>query len=904
MTIEDLKKFETNKSRFEELYQCDRNDMVPFVGAGVSKGCGFYSWDELVGKLADYYMTAEEYTAMTARRDNMAVVDELIALVHGNTTAVKKRIADLIKNCEFRQTAVSGMLASGFSKCMITTNYDTVLEEALSLCGESAPVILPVMADQTAGAIQDKRGCVLKLHGTMTELSSMILAKEDYDHAYGPAGTLDLSKPVPMALQLLFSGKRILFVGCSLEADRTMEVLREVIQRNHHINHYAIMPCPREERKRKEMNLRLDTLGIFPIYYPEGQHECLEMILEDIISHTATSRVSKKPSAGRRWSKRLVTEQKEMVANQVILPWMRGSAGYRAVFPELFISPRIQGIKARKSLSLEQLWEEYRERNMVITGKVGSGKTTLLKYLFLYKNQKEEILYLHASALAKEQCSRYEEGVKDYLIGAKKANSHKLILLDGIDEEFLNKQDELYRLLDQIENNPQIHVWFGWRKDHYSSCENERINHVFYETAEILDWTGEMAADYIHSYCAKLGLKGVAKKAEQLMASGEEIRELMRSPFHVVLMLYLIEAEQEQPPGTVYSNIRSLYGLYETFFHCWWEKETARGTAKGSREEIREYLWKVAEKTYYGDICPLENEDSAVEGLLSIDRVGSAAGRKIILGFYHRSFCSFFRANKMIDAMEKKTGFLVEVLSKPLRNDITDFVRSGIGDIRDRKKLENIQLTLMNLYKKLVIPDTAGLSKEISQAIEKLEQEEVFYLKNELVYLITRYPRTSLNVEAFVRVVAQKEKDPYMRLDIAYGAVLTGPYELALEYARKLVPGTEEDFVNRSWTVAYFGDVQAVPYHYRDTEQASWTKAREARMKRLQSQKEKAVRFRILDLPLLYCFYESRDWKDASREDYEIICGTDIEDERYQEEEKQFLREQKEKLLKALEQRI
>ena len=75
-------------------------------------------------------------------------------------------------------------------------------------------------------------------------------------------------------------------------------------------------------------------------------------------------------------------------------------------------------------------------------------------------------------------------------------------------------------------------------------------------------------------------------------------------------------------------------------------------------------------------------------------------------------------------------------------------------------------------------------------------------------------------------------------------------------------------------------------------------------MKRLQSRKEKAVRFRILDLPLLYCFYESREWKDATLQDYEIIRQTEIEGEYYTEEEKQFLKEQKEKLLAAFEEEI
>lgn len=170
--------------------------------------------------------------------------------------------------------------------------------------------------------------------------------------------------------------------------------------------------------------------------------------------------------------------------------------------------------------------------------------------------------------------------------------------------------------------------------------------------------------------------------------------------------------------------------------------------------------------------------------------------------------------------------------------------------------------------------------------------------------MITRLPPLAVGVDCFVAQAYKKEKDPYMKLDIAYGATLTGPSWVGLEYARSLIPGTESDLINRSWTLAYFGDVQANPYHYRDTGGCSWTKARSVRLKRFQSSKRKAIRFRILDIPLMYCFYESRSWCDVNEEDLRIIKCASVDDPEYTAEEKQFLAEQKEKLVSEYEKRL
>lgn len=75
-------------------------------------------------------------------------------------------------------------------------------------------------------------------------------------------------------------------------------------------------------------------------------------------------------------------------------------------------------------------------------------------------------------------------------------------------------------------------------------------------------------------------------------------------------------------------------------------------------------------------------------------------------------------------------------------------------------------------------------------------------------------------------------------------------------------------------------------------------------MKRFQSDKRKALKFRILDIPLMYCFYVSREWKDVNPKDFAIIKQTVVDHPIYTEEEKEFLREQKKQLVEEYEKNL
>jgi len=488
----------------------------------------------------------------------------------------------------------------------------------------------------------------------------------------------------------------------------------------------------------------------------------------------------------------------------------------------------------------------------------------------------------------------YEKCVKEILLGDQKADGHHLILLDGVDEAYADDSDALQKLMLNISSLEQVSVWFGWRSEHYYQHETEAVCSLIYNVISLQAWNSKTAQRYVRYYGEKTEQENIIIDFQALLRSGEDIESFTKSPFQLTLLVYLLENRAYLPKIQQYfaSKDRTIFGLYDQFLECWLEKERDRGTSFLPASEIIQRLQRIAGKLYYGSFYELDEDsyrDSAISGLLTFSALKN---KRQAIGFYHRSFCAFFCAKEVFNAVMQGGAALVEAMRTPMRNDVTDFVRSAISVVTEAE-IRNIQEHLIGTYLQIVRPDTDILDNEANALIKTSTPQELFYLKNELIYLVTRIPDLAGLTTHFLEAAHQYETDPHLKLDIAYGAVLTGPSWIALEYAGSLVPGSESDLINRSWTIAYFGDVQANPYYYRDTKREPWTKSRKARLNRFQSNELKAIRFRILDIPLMYCFYASRDWKDVNEVDYEIIKQVAIDCSAYTNDEKNFLKEQK-----------
>ncbi len=213
---------------------------------------------------------------------------------------------------------------------------------------------------------------------------------------------------------------------------------------------------------------------------------------------------------------KMAEEEQRRIQNDVLLPWMKGSVSYRAVFPKLFIEPELASIKLRWPVSYKNLLEKYRQQHIIILGEAGAGKTTLLRTLFLYQNSDYQILYLRASCLnsAPEHLSNYENMVRSLLLGTEKTEESKLILLDGIDEAYIQDTAALDDLIKKIQALTNVFVWFGWRAEHYYKRETMVTRHLVTDIIALQPWSTDLAQTYITIYAEQVRQKqiGAVKK--------------------------------------------------------------------------------------------------------------------------------------------------------------------------------------------------------------------------------------------------------------------------------------------------------------------------------------------------------------------------------------------------------
>jgi hypothetical protein len=113
-----------------------------------------------------------------------------------------------------------------------------------------------------------------RLHGAAGAAEGRVLTLDEYRAHYEQGGALT------DVLGAIIGVRGFLFLGCSLQSDRTYQALRE-LKRRAHVDpspHYAFLPLP--EQGRLERRRFLEQAGIHPIYYPLGEHD---QSIEDLL---------------------------------------------------------------------------------------------------------------------------------------------------------------------------------------------------------------------------------------------------------------------------------------------------------------------------------------------------------------------------------------------------------------------------------------------------------------------------------------------------------------------------------------------------------------------------------------------------------------------------------------------
>ncbi|PSV47314.1 SIR2 family protein [Photobacterium indicum] len=277
--------FPRNKQNFDELLNAQRsNKVTPFIGAGASISAGCQSWSRYLECKAKE-VDIDDDVIEQHLSGNM--LEDLLDLI---LRQPRGRAFEFYFTQDFEHANPENSYVWNFpdifNACVITTNFDRVIEDCYARQGKS-------FKEKTVGlnnphnfikAMTRGDRYLLKLHGNMDNPEYRVFTKAEYQRAYSndAQSLVDIDYPLPKLLTHLYLSHSFLFIGCSLEVDRTVKAFEQLFEReerNKIADHYAIIEAPENNDKFYELEQRLMFCNIKPIWYEHNQYEKVNEII-------------------------------------------------------------------------------------------------------------------------------------------------------------------------------------------------------------------------------------------------------------------------------------------------------------------------------------------------------------------------------------------------------------------------------------------------------------------------------------------------------------------------------------------------------------------------------------------------------------------------------------------------
>lgn len=253
-----------NAERLNDLADAHRRQqVVPFVGAGMSRSAGLPGWGEFLQLLLhDSACNPRTFRACLRRGAYETAAD---LLRDGMPLALFNE--QLAHRFRLTPEAIRGpvrLLPALFPGLVLTTNFDRVLEEVYADEGHPpGSVLYGADLSRYRRHRDPDLTTLLKLHGDCEHPTGRVFTTAEYEAAYAPGSA------VLVELGLVVASHNLLFLGASLGTDRTVDLLRRAAATDpHQPPHYAFQPLPATARQRRDREHFLIDRGIYPIWFP------------------------------------------------------------------------------------------------------------------------------------------------------------------------------------------------------------------------------------------------------------------------------------------------------------------------------------------------------------------------------------------------------------------------------------------------------------------------------------------------------------------------------------------------------------------------------------------------------------------------------------------------------------
>ncbi|HEY0972276.1 MAG TPA: SIR2 family protein [Gemmatimonadales bacterium] len=260
---------------------------ILFVGAGLSAGAGYPTWTELVRRLVE--RTSAELRSEAARQEldelmsagRLREVADFCRSVLGEDGLHSMLCAELARRPGIQSATHRAVVETPFA-CIVTTNYDSLLEDGYARWGARGIPRAPTGRDlaKLGTLLLDGAFFILKAHGDLGDAESIVLTAEDYRRI------IHANPAFQAVLSSLLLTHAVLFVGYSLNdpnfrllLDGQLTTFGEDVP-----GRYALMSGVGEVER--DVLWRTARLRVFS--YEENRHECVGEFLADLASRCQT----------------------------------------------------------------------------------------------------------------------------------------------------------------------------------------------------------------------------------------------------------------------------------------------------------------------------------------------------------------------------------------------------------------------------------------------------------------------------------------------------------------------------------------------------------------------------------------------------------------------------------------
>lgn len=263
------------------IEQIAKSRAVAFIGAGLSQGAGLPGWPQLLKQMMDW---GEQNGVTINHRDKLEdhiKRGELLMTAKALRKQLGKNAFHQFMREEFlkyetKPTAAHQLLPKIPFSAVLTTNYDKLLEAVY--VNPSIPSFTHMDYPELSMALRSGEFYLLKLHGTIDRIESIVLGTTDYREV------IHNNRAYRQYLNTLFSSKTVLFMGYGL-SDPDINLFLDELKSTFHdytATHYALMNTTDVGPVKQDFFEEDYNIKVLPYTPSKAHHPEVESFLKEL----------------------------------------------------------------------------------------------------------------------------------------------------------------------------------------------------------------------------------------------------------------------------------------------------------------------------------------------------------------------------------------------------------------------------------------------------------------------------------------------------------------------------------------------------------------------------------------------------------------------------------------------